>query len=79
MIFFCKKAYICGGHAHLLEVVEEVAVGADLLRGAAVEALPVLLAVLGVRVVERELNAVVRGTLRQRGNIRILSLNIRTG
>ena len=57
-------SYIPRRHAHLLEVVKEVPVRADLLRAAAVEALPVLLAVLGVRVVEGELDAVVGGALR---------------
>ena len=61
---FSALTYIPRRHAHLLEVVEEVSVGAHLLCGAAVETLPVLLAVLGVRVVERELDAVVRGALR---------------
>ena len=57
-------SYIFRRHAHLLVLVEEVAVGAGLLGDAALEALPVLLAVLGVSVVERELHPVVRGALR---------------
>ena len=61
------SSYIFRRLAHLLELVEEVPVGTDLLRDAALEALPVLLAVLGVGVIKGELNAVVRGALRGEG------------